>query len=203
MGDKEATKPQPKGAESRIMIGRGGWILYDDPELGAEVRLQLSFDEDGEIEIVALLVQAASGLDGTLLREIPLGSIVARIRASQAYLWVKWARRREGEEEEASRRLRELDDMAPPTSREAVAEAVEFAALARLLKQHAGRAKRPDEFYALVAQVFTRLSANSRRPAKDMASNFRLPESTVHRWVKEARRRGLFTPHATDSETTG
>jgi hypothetical protein len=54
--------------------------------------------------------------------------------------------------------------------------------------------KRPDEFYRQVADVFTRAKAVKGRPgpAQRIAAANHVPVTKVHRWVKEARRRGLM-----------
>lgn len=57
-----------------------------------------------------------------------------------------------------------------------------------------GGGKRPDGFYEDVASLYTYLSQHSRRPAADLAEANEVPVSTTHRWVKEARRRGLLAP---------
>lgn len=54
------------------------------------------------------------------------------------------------------------------------------------------RAK-PDAFYRHVARLHTALrAAGERGPAKAIAEANRVPVSTVHRWMKEARRRGVM-----------
>lgn len=64
--------------------------------------------------------------------------------------------------------------------------------------------KRPDEFYREVASLFSLASATGSRPAARIAKANRVPTSTVHRWVAEARRRGVMGParHATTKEGT-
>lgn len=52
--------------------------------------------------------------------------------------------------------------------------------------------KRPDSFYADVAERYRRLSVQAKRPAEELAIANGVPVTTVHRWVKEARRRGLL-----------
>jgi hypothetical protein len=53
--------------------------------------------------------------------------------------------------------------------------------------------KRPDSFYATVADLYSTLAAaGSRRPASEIAEVNNLPVSTVHRWIKEARARKLL-----------
>lgn len=55
--------------------------------------------------------------------------------------------------------------------------------------------KKPDAFYEQVAERFTYLVAiGSKRPANELAEANGVPASTVHRWVKEARRRGILPP---------
>jgi hypothetical protein len=52
--------------------------------------------------------------------------------------------------------------------------------------------KRPDAFYARVAEIYGDLAKETDAPATVMAEANDVPVSTVHRWVKEARRRGLL-----------
>lgn len=54
--------------------------------------------------------------------------------------------------------------------------------------------KKPDRFYQRVADLYLRASTQSGRPAEDIAEANGLPVSTVHRWVKEARRREILFP---------
>lgn len=51
---------------------------------------------------------------------------------------------------------------------------------------------RPDSFYALVANRFAYLTTTSARPANELAEANGVPVTTVHGWVKEARRRGFM-----------
>lgn len=51
---------------------------------------------------------------------------------------------------------------------------------------------RPDSFYEQVVERFTYLATVSQRPATDLAEANGVPTTTVHGWVKEARRRGLL-----------
>jgi len=57
----------------------------------------------------------------------------------------------------------------------------------------AGRPK-PDDFYVQVAERFAFLTTTSKRPAADLAAANDVPVSSVHGWVKEARRRGFLPP---------
>lgn len=53
---------------------------------------------------------------------------------------------------------------------------------------------RPDRFYAEIADAYRHLAPSSRRPAGELAARYDVPVTTVHRWVKEARRRGFLAP---------
>jgi len=56
--------------------------------------------------------------------------------------------------------------------------------------------RRPDAFYGRVARVYTWLSiwGGTRAPAVEIAEANKVAVTTVHRWIKEARRRGLLPP---------
>jgi hypothetical protein len=54
-----------------------------------------------------------------------------------------------------------------------------------------GRPK-PDAFYAQVADTFARLATSTGKPAADLALANGVPVTSVHGWVKEARRRGFL-----------
>lgn len=193
--EERLTPDEPRG---RITIGRGGWVLYEDPDLKADIRLRLSRDRNGRLKVLSMHVEAKAGIDGTLLRDIPLGKILARLRAAgNADLWIMWASEQEGEDLAA--RVRDLDaQLVMPVDKELIAEAADLAKLEDLHRRFPGRAKRPDEFYETVGRVFTRLAATTRNPAGTIADRLHAERTTVHRWVKEARRRGLLDSDATD-----
>ena len=52
----------------------------------------------------------------------------------------------------------------------------------------------PDTFYREVARIYSEAMANTPRPAAAIAEANAVKVSTVHGWVKEARRRGLLAP---------
>jgi hypothetical protein len=54
--------------------------------------------------------------------------------------------------------------------------------------------KKPDSFYAEVADRYLWLASKVNRPAEELAKANGVPATTVHRWIKEARRRGLLPP---------
>ena len=54
--------------------------------------------------------------------------------------------------------------------------------------------RRSDDFYAAVASTYRHLVAASARPVAEIAEANDVPRTTAHRWVKEARRRGMLAP---------
>ncbi|MEU9833276.1 hypothetical protein AB0D67_17260 [Streptosporangium sp. NPDC048047] len=52
--------------------------------------------------------------------------------------------------------------------------------------------RKPDAFYERVADLFLWLAAISSRPAQELAEANEVKPSTVHRWLGEARARGLL-----------
>jgi hypothetical protein len=62
--------------------------------------------------------------------------------------------------------------------------------------------RKPDSFYEEVAGKFAYLATRSTRPANELADANDVPVTTVHGWVKEARRRGLL-PSGERSRRTG
>jgi hypothetical protein len=53
---------------------------------------------------------------------------------------------------------------------------------------------RPDEFYATVASTYRHLVSATAKPVVELALANEVPRTTAHRWVKEARRRGMLPP---------
>ncbi|MEU4235110.1 hypothetical protein AB0F17_63490 [Nonomuraea sp. NPDC026600] len=52
----------------------------------------------------------------------------------------------------------------------------------------------PDTFYQEVAQAYRSAAMESQRPAAVLAEEAGVPVTTVHRWIREARRRGSLPP---------
>ena len=53
---------------------------------------------------------------------------------------------------------------------------------------------RPDAFYATVASTYRHLVSATHKPVVELADANDVPRTTAHRWVKEARRRGMLPP---------
>jgi hypothetical protein len=57
-----------------------------------------------------------------------------------------------------------------------------------------GSRRRSDDFYATVASIYRHLAATTHQPVVELAAANEVPRTTAHRWVKEARRRGMLAP---------
>lgn len=53
---------------------------------------------------------------------------------------------------------------------------------------------RPDDFYAHVAAIYRHLVGQTKQPVASIAAANNVPKTTAHRWIKEARSRGLLAP---------
>lgn len=166
--------------------GRGGWweFYYGGPT----VYVRAARRPDGRIVVGEMQVV---GKDGALtaedLRAVPLRAIEAHLNGLRLdQIARQEAERAEVDEATAAWRQTAVPgiDLRPPSRRPALR-----------IKVPPGR-RRPDAFYASVARAYTSLAARHRRPAAELAEINDVPVTTVHRWIKEARARGLLPPGA-------
>ncbi len=61
--------------------------------------------------------------------------------------------------------------------------------------------RKPDSFYEQVAYRYGWLQGEGLRPAAELAEANGVPVTTVHRWIKEARRRGIMAPGQRSTRT--
>jgi hypothetical protein len=174
----------------------GGRVLYDDPVVGRPVLVHLCEAEDGRLEIDGIEVPPTGGpITGEWLRRVPLGRIEAQVNQAplrdlvlatlaegSAAVGVRWL---------TNEQL--LGMMATAT----VIPSKASAAVARRLRlrlQVPDGHRYPDSFYEKVAALYKDLAAQGGRPAAEIAKANRVPVTTVHRWIREARRRKLLPP---------
>jgi hypothetical protein len=162
-------------------------LYYADETLrgGAVVRVEAA--HDGRFEVVELFV-AGSPVTTDHLRQIPLGRIEARANEPTFREFI----------------VNSLD--LPRLTFEAVIESEKQShaqAADRTQRRKRTRSARlpvpkgrkyPDSFYMKVAEVYAALVQAGERPAADMAEANDVQVTVVHRWVKEARRRGFLAP---------
>ena len=132
---------------------------------------------DGRVTVVGVKVTNPEGVSLEDLRAVPVHRFEAQLNDSEDLLakWTQSKMRR-------AAALAALEAEAePPTGMEL------------RLKIPDGR-RYPDEFYEAIADLYRRLVATGKRPAPALAKANDVPTTTVHRWVKEARARGLLAP---------
>jgi hypothetical protein len=156
----------------------GDWYEWRQrPALPGVVHVRVEAHDDGRLGLAELRVIGQPTSD--LLRAIPVGRIEA---TANAQLMVVDDRVGPAP---ARRRRRSAAASGPPASSDAGWEQSEAAGIAR---------GRPDRFYADIAHEYKDLTRTSHRPAANLAERHGVPVTTAHRWIKEARRRGLLSP---------
>lgn len=146
------------------------------PPLAAEVRVRVVARDDGRMGLAELRVVGEPTSE--LLRSIPVGRIEA---AANAQLTV----------------LDETVSHAPRRRRSRRWTAAQLDGGAGWEQPGTAGVRtrgRPDRFYEDIATEYLDLARSSRRPAADLADEHEVPVTTVHRWIKEARRRGHLAP---------
>jgi hypothetical protein len=186
-----ARKSKRRAAPLLRRLG-GGWFRFQPGDEAALLRFRQR--SDGRLVVAEMYVAAEDGVTSERLRALP----VARAEA---------AANREVREEvlhESSTTpiqtvevpIWALRDAEPDGGWVAFEEASGARAAAPRLKLRpsAGSRKRSDAFYQSVADAYTWLAAQTKAPAARLAELNEVPVTTVHQWVKEARRRELLGP---------
>jgi hypothetical protein len=179
-------------------LPHNGWAryFYDHTGHGPILRLRLGPDPDSTADKPAMTVREVwvdiknARVGARVMRDLPLGRIEAAINqplvyeALGSYVSIPTA--------VSIKFPSDLPDpdsgldwwIIPPQSKR--------RAPRLKLRIPEGPGKKPDEFYRQVADRFTYLGTVSTRPANELAAANDVNVSTIHGWVKEARRRGLM-----------
>jgi len=208
MGDESARLlPIWTGGERESLIfapGRTGWARLASPLYHDRALVFLNFgrvSDTAPIVIRELRFETPQGMDPSLdtrlLRRFPLGRLVAAVNLHRNYGLV-------AERIEPSPWSAPTPPFPEVTIEEGVPpdqvgwawfqyelDADRIRAPRLRMKIPEGQPK-PDSFYEQVAERFAYLQITSPRPATDLAEANNVPVTTVHGWVKEARRRGLL-----------
>lgn len=141
------------------------WADYFSPataRLGAEINLLIGPDGGGALGVREF---RAAGFESRLMRQIPFTRIEAAVNhpRHRAQLF--------GHVEASASIPMRPRDLAVTLSREY---------------------RKPDSFYAEFAELYLWLAALSGSPAHDIAAANDMPVSTVHRWIREAKSRGVL-----------
>lgn len=173
-------------------VGRGGWISYRDPDGTGGLHVRVDRDRNGDVVVRELYLHAGE-ITADTLRRIPIGRIEAAVSIASAdhrarrdadgdLTFAGWlALASTSDTSEVS--MGELQRQVPP-------EGEQDRSDRERLTRPEGRD--PDAFYLRVAEAYREYVATSRRPAAEIAAEADVPVGTVHRWVREARRRGYL-----------
>jgi hypothetical protein len=193
-----------------VKFGAGGWVRYRARGQQAEAYVRLIKLSSGRLGIGEVRLLAPEGVTSGSLRNLPLGKLeaLANYPGAGFRAVVGWLTERPAQSpDEAFRSMDPESVVLEPNSKVASAMSEALTEMAILLREDTpplrkprmrlripiGR-KKPDDFYRQVAEAYSYLGGQSRRPAEELAARNAVPVTTVHRWVKEARRRGLLPP---------
>jgi len=158
----------------RLQIGNGGWIRWSGAGFPAEiVQIRFRRGRGGRLVIGELYTVGDQPLEGRMLRRLPLGAIET---------WANGPGNREAIEAR-------LDIPGPDLRQQADTFATTFGTSSARSPQLSVPAASPypTSFYRQVAEKFA-----AGIPAGVLAAANDVPVSTVYRWIKEARDRGLM-----------
>lgn len=181
--------------DGRLFADGDGWLRWT-PDPAPDVTLRVQLEPEGGRQRIARL-ELEGEVSAKVLRSIPLGRIEASANVvfghdsqtgSTTHSSVNDDRR-----EVRSRGGWELDD--DGELHEAPVHSTRSRSL--VLDGAAPRTRKPEHFYENVAELYRELAVESSKPSVLIAEANDVPVTTVHRWVKEARRRELLPPGRT------
>ncbi|TDD35265.1 hypothetical protein E1287_14235 [Actinomadura sp. KC06] len=162
-----------------------GWVSVEPPQGVEGLHVRVKLTESGRYKITDLFLHGGE-IEPEQFRGISISRLEAQINALSA----------------ADRAT--LDSWAQGGTDHAADEELTLPAL-RKRTRHAQRGRQrlmeklqrptgqdPDRFYKQVAAAYADQAAVTRSPAKALAEEAGVPVTTVHRWVREARRRGFL-----------
>jgi hypothetical protein len=174
----------------------GGWVRVGDPASGLIAWVRFDKAPDGRLRPGALVAQAyVRGSDGRLRVDEIRGAALRGFPIAEAEAAANGPLR--------DKLLAHLDEKVEVVFQKASGEASRSPGrVGRPVSIHPSASSLsvpktrpyPDEFYAAVADLYKRDASVSHRPAAWIAEQNGVSVAQVHRWVAEARRRGLLPP---------
>jgi hypothetical protein len=180
-----------------VSMGSEGWFSMSGPDGADGVHVRFR-EREGRLVITQLYVHAAE-ITPEILQRLSLRRLEAELNAAprlepgQRYSGLDAAVLAdflrscgEGEPEPSLADLRERARHQPRQGRRS--EEPDRPQLTR------PDGATPEEFYPRVAAAYLEYAQLTRAPAKEMAAEAGVPVTTAHRWIREARRRGVLPP---------
>lgn len=177
-----------------------GWVLYDSSDLPASVSIRFA-EVRQRLVPVEVRINHDEGVTVGLLRKVPLGRLEALANSSGIADTIR----------QALSTQRQVDDATHSHTAEKVRVTGVGKVSARGTAHSTGSARAwiwpkdarvdvptvrpyPDSFYQAVAMAYDGLLESGRPPAPTIAEANKVPVTTVHRWVRETRKRGFLPP---------
>ena len=172
-----------------LLNDSGGVVHYTDDSIRRPVIVRVREAADGRLEVAEVYLPPEAGpVTSDHLRQIPVARIEAHVNQPE-------------------RRAVVIDSLRPDAPRLPL-EVAAFRYMSEAMEGTEAPTRRrrslrlvlpttrryPDSFYSGLAALYSGLAGEGRRPAAAIAEANGIPVSQVHRWVKEARRRGLLAP---------
>jgi hypothetical protein len=184
----------PEPVNWLLAFGDNDWMLWAITPPGdltdvTEVRVRLDPTQRRIIITgVAVLAGPGESIGAGLLRELPLGRLETVLNHRQLARHIRYLRVdpgvRTGFDFSPERALADslFDEMPPLWTGDYKVDGVKAA-------------RRPDSFYEAVADAWTSAVINGEpNPAKVIAEANDVNLTAVHRWIREARKRGVMAP---------
>jgi hypothetical protein len=182
----------------RLFAVDDGWFEWrSDPAIATRVFVRFKDDGRGRLEVSDLRVTAREGtVTSATLRSIAIGQIEAAANSQLTMLDDNVVRIPTRTRRRARRAPDVLGGWDAPEPRAARPRPQSRRVSGVIPEESPASARRgrSDEFYENVAAVYQELARSSPRPASQIAEANDVPVTTVHRWIKEARRRGILGP---------
>jgi hypothetical protein len=153
-------------------MGRDGWAQCTNLSVPFDVFVRPAI-VDGRAVIAELRLADPEGITGGDLRRLRLDQVEASLQDRHGPLAA----------------IFDYQDIAKAVRRAAVPK---LKVKARLKPPE--RPPYPDEFYQDVAESYLACLQMGERPGPFLAGVWAVPTTSVHGWVKEARRRGILPP---------
>lgn len=168
------------------------WARVMPAELDAyadhEVYVRFGVAESGRLDVVELRVVAPAGVAAELLRRVPLGRIESMANSPEQADAIR------ASVEAASEVERTIGPAGDLADHEEMSVSMERRTRRGLKLRIPSGPRRPDDFYRQVAVAYATAARTTRGAAEAIAAANDVPVTTVHRWMKEARRRGVAGP---------
>lgn len=167
-----------------MRVGAAGWVDYADTDVPEWVNVRLAPNDQDRLVVVELHI-ARDRIEARWLRKLPIGRIEALANNDPQTAAAIRARLHE-----VLRRGHQ--PQSGPPLKPWVPKEVEWEVPP--LPTMPATGDKGDDFYEWIAGIYGEAATLSPRPAAELAEAWKQPITTVHRWTREARRRGHLPP---------